>query len=198
MQCLTEMLLWVHSYWYRPLPHSRPLPCIKVVIKVFRNANNKANTPETQQKYAKASISKSLSPKFLAVPSSYLIHSPAFGEWIPRLGTSSPSKCASFVRLNWRPSDPFHWYRGPALHSRRPLRLLLWPDKSIIYQQIFYREGHRPDGMNFQSEWDFFLGEGNCGRPYIPAWEKGGSWWFDDGKGNICFMTVKKSWSCSE
>ena len=50
-----------------PLPHSQTLPCIKVVIKVFRNANNKANTPETQQKYAKASISKSLSP-FLGRP----------------------------------------------------------------------------------------------------------------------------------
>ena len=50
-----------------PLPHSRRLPCIKIVIEVFRKGQKKANTPETQRKYAKASINGSLSP-FLGRP----------------------------------------------------------------------------------------------------------------------------------
>ncbi|EDR02191.1 uncharacterized protein LACBIDRAFT_309899 [Laccaria bicolor S238N-H82] len=36
-----------------PLPHSRTLPSNKVAIKVFRDAHNKANTPEAQWKYLK-------------------------------------------------------------------------------------------------------------------------------------------------
>ena len=75
-------------------PESRTLTCIKVTIKVFRDAHNKADTPKARQKYEKASVLS------LSRPSLVLISSkpPAFEQWISCLGKSLPSKCASPVR----------------------------------------------------------------------------------------------------
>ena len=71
IQFLAEMLPWVPfiSISFPFLIHE--LPYIKVVIKVLRKAQNKAITPEAQQKYeqkyTKASINECLSP-FLGRP----------------------------------------------------------------------------------------------------------------------------------
>ena len=166
----------------------------QVAIKVLRMANH-ANNPIAQRKYARASINGFLSPVLGLV----LIgpKPTGFGEGMSCLGTSSSSKCASFFWPDWRPSDPFHGYSCSALHFRRSPRLPLSLGRSTC-QQTCHCEGPL-EAMNFNLSATFFWGERNCERPYIRAWEKGGSWRFDDGKENICFHDwQKKIWSCTE
>ena len=67
MQFLAEMSLWVSLIFISFRFLIQRFPCIKIVIEVFRKGQKKANTPETQRKYAKASINRSLSP-FLGRP----------------------------------------------------------------------------------------------------------------------------------
>ena len=56
-----NVLVGIFHIYIAPPPNSRILTGIKVAIKIFRDAHNKAHTPEAQRKYSKASVNGSLS-----------------------------------------------------------------------------------------------------------------------------------------